>query len=156
MVRILTSRVQDVERTNFHALKPLFMETNHICAECLHENDYLDDLNGSVGSITDLILKGPGFESQIRHGFSQSPRYFILNIFDLKFLLLHFKFPNKIHLKFVSKLKFVELNCDFYLFDSKIFSRKLKSNFFQEISSENKSYNSLVRINQFLGHESSS
>jgi hypothetical protein len=29
-----------------------------------------DDLNGSVGSIADLILKGPGFESQISHGFS--------------------------------------------------------------------------------------
>jgi hypothetical protein len=29
-----------------------------------------DDLNGSVGSIADLIPKGTGFESQISHGFS--------------------------------------------------------------------------------------
>jgi hypothetical protein len=33
-----------------------------------------DDLNGSVGSIADLILKGPGFESQISHGFSSCKR----------------------------------------------------------------------------------
>jgi hypothetical protein len=30
---------------------------------------YLDDLNGSVGSIADLVPKGPGFESQISQGF---------------------------------------------------------------------------------------
>jgi hypothetical protein len=30
-----------------------------------------DDLNGSVGSIANLILKGPGIESQISHGFSE-------------------------------------------------------------------------------------
>jgi hypothetical protein len=29
-----------------------------------------DDRNGLVGSIADLIPKGPGFESQISHGFS--------------------------------------------------------------------------------------
>jgi hypothetical protein len=29
----------------------------------------IDDLNGSVGSIADLTPKGPGFESQISHGF---------------------------------------------------------------------------------------
>jgi hypothetical protein len=32
--------------------------------------DTADDLNGSVGSIADLIPKGSGFESQISHGFS--------------------------------------------------------------------------------------
>jgi hypothetical protein len=34
----------------------------------------LDDLNGSVGSIADLIPKGPGFESQISHGFPSCKR----------------------------------------------------------------------------------
>jgi hypothetical protein len=36
----------------------------------LWDSTYLDNLNGSVGSFTDLIPKGPGFESQISHGFS--------------------------------------------------------------------------------------
>jgi hypothetical protein len=38
--------------------------------ESSSEESLADDLIGSVGSITDLIPKGPGFESQISHGFS--------------------------------------------------------------------------------------
>jgi hypothetical protein len=43
------------------------MRFSMICDVCLYN---YDDLNGSVGNITDLISKGPGFESQISHGFS--------------------------------------------------------------------------------------
>jgi hypothetical protein len=52
---------------------------NNSCAETFPKSSYMSlsdsrnssyaDLNGSVGSISDLKPKGPGFESQIRQGY---------------------------------------------------------------------------------------